>query len=63
MDMDKVPPAGLEPATPCLEGRCSIQLSYEGMGQLSLFEATMPFDSRFSGLFFNLSRLQVICRW
>jgi hypothetical protein len=21
-------PAGLEPATPCLEGRCSIQLSY-----------------------------------
>ena len=22
-------PAGLEPATPCLEGRCSIQLSYE----------------------------------
>ena len=21
-------PAGLEPATPCLEGRCSIRLSY-----------------------------------
>jgi hypothetical protein len=25
-----IPPAGLEPATPCLEGRCSIRLSYEG---------------------------------
>jgi hypothetical protein len=24
----KVRPAGLEPATPCLEGRCSIRLSY-----------------------------------
>ena len=24
-----VNPAGLEPATVCLEGRCSIQLSYE----------------------------------
>jgi hypothetical protein len=23
-----VRPAGLEPATPCLEGRCSIHLSY-----------------------------------
>ena len=23
-----VRPAGLEPATPCLEGRCSIRLSY-----------------------------------
>ena len=23
-----VTPAGLEPATPCLEGRCSIQLSF-----------------------------------
>src|SRR5438876_1183060 len=25
-----VPPAGLEPATLCLEGRCSIRLSYGG---------------------------------
>ncbi len=25
---DMAIPAGLEPATPCLEGRCSIQLSY-----------------------------------
>jgi hypothetical protein len=24
----QIGPAGLEPATPCLEGRCSIQLSY-----------------------------------
>ncbi len=28
---EKVPPAGLEPATSALEERCSIQLSYEGM--------------------------------
>ena len=27
--MNLVNPAGLEPATVCLEGRCSIQLSYE----------------------------------
>ena len=27
---ETVPPAGLEPATPCLEGRCSIHLSYGG---------------------------------
>ena len=26
-------PAGLEPATLCLEGRCSIQLSYEAAGK------------------------------
>src|ERR1700704_6267732 len=25
---NRIGPAGLEPATPCLEGRCSIQLSY-----------------------------------
>ena len=24
----QIGPAGLEPATPCLEGRCSIHLSY-----------------------------------
>ena len=28
-----IPPAGLEPATPCLEGRCSIHLSYGGNSQ------------------------------
>src|SRR5215467_6674541 len=28
-------PAGLEPATPCLEGRCSIQLSYERLRRLT----------------------------
>ncbi len=27
----RVPPAGLEPATLCLEGRCSIRLSYGGL--------------------------------
>lgn len=27
---NKVPPAGLEPATSALEERCSIQLSYRG---------------------------------
>ena len=27
-----VGPAGLEPATPCLEGRCSIHLSYGPIG-------------------------------
>ena len=26
-------PAGLEPATPCLEGRCSIRLSYGATDQ------------------------------
>ena len=26
-------PTGLEPATLCLEGRCSIQLSYEAAGK------------------------------
>ncbi len=25
---NQVGPAGIEPTTPCLEGRCSIQLSY-----------------------------------
>ncbi len=29
IDLEVVGPAGLEPATLCLEGRCSIQLSYE----------------------------------
>lgn len=29
-----VPPAGLEPATRCLEGSRSIQLSYRGMSDL-----------------------------
>ena len=28
---DSAPPAGLEPATVCLEGSCSVQLSYGGM--------------------------------
>ena len=27
----RVPRTGLEPATLCLEGRCSIQLSYRGI--------------------------------
>src|SRR5437868_9274922 len=26
--VNQIGPAGLEPATPCLEGRCSIHLSY-----------------------------------
>ena len=29
----RVPRAGLEPATTCLEGRCSIHLSYRGISQ------------------------------
>src|SRR5262249_17479698 len=29
-------PAGLEPATTCLEGRCSIQLSYGALSKLSM---------------------------
>ena len=38
-----VRPAGFEPATPCLEGRCSIQLSY---GRLSGLEGRLERVSR-----------------
>ncbi len=30
MKLSRVPPAGFEPAAHCLEGSCSIQLSYGG---------------------------------
>ncbi len=44
-----VGPAGLEPATPDLEGRCSIRMSYEPI-QLQ-FYGIRGLDSRESGVF------------
>jgi hypothetical protein len=34
IELRMVGPAGLEPATPDLEGRCSIQMSYEPLGSV-----------------------------
>jgi hypothetical protein len=41
-----VHPQGLEPRTPCLEGRCSIQLSYECIKQQAF---TRPEDAEGGG--------------
>ena len=38
-------PAGLKPATPCLEGRCSIQLSYEDV--IAICRLRLAFQSVF----------------
>src|SRR4051812_26235983 len=52
-----VPPAGLEPATPCLEGRCSIQLSYGGVWRSCLRVA--PTGSSPWAYVFNLAQWRV----
>ena len=37
-----VHPQGLEPRTPCLEGRCSIQLSYECITLFNTDQIRLP---------------------
>src|SRR3954471_5375700 len=43
-------PAGLEPATPCLEGRCSIQLSYGPVRPVSLPRRDGPVSALTCGM-------------
>ena len=38
----EVPSPRLERGTTCLEGRCSIQLSYEGVNRFILFQTSLP---------------------
>jgi hypothetical protein len=45
-----VTPAGIEPATPVLEGRCSIQLSYGVLDRNSTIFNTLEFSQADRGL-------------
>ncbi len=44
-------PAGLEPATLCLEGRCSIQLSYGTIDAKDSFYTSFFSRSEYSGIY------------